>query len=270
MENNSKNYQWNAGEYAQHSQSQFEWASELIGRLNLRGDESLLDIGCGDGKVTAAIAESLPHGRVVGIDSSKEMIALAKDRYGDAPDSHIVFEHRDIRELAENDRYDVVFSNAALHWIKNHPPILHRIAKALKRGGSLLFQMGGKGNAEQVITIVKRLIEGKWEEYFKDFEFPYGFHGPEEYSQWLVDAGLTPRRVELIEKDMRHKGRDKFAGWIKTTWLPYLERVPEGRRESFIEDITDSYLNAHPAEDDGTVHVAMKRLEVEALCDNEI
>lgn len=265
MESDSKNYQWNAGEYAQHSQSQFEWASELLGRLNLLGDETLLDIGCGDGKVTAIIAESLPNGQVVGIDSSKQMIALVKDRYGSTTDSRIAFKHWDIRKLAVNDHYDVAFSNAALHWIKDHPPILRRIAKAMKKGGRLLFQMGGKGNAKQVIAVVNRLIEGRWKEYFRDFNFPYGFHGPEEYTQWLVDAGLTPHRVELIEKDMRHKGKKELAGWVKTTWLPYLERVPLDLRETFIEDIVGAYLRQYPPDSNKTAHVRMMRLEVEAF-----
>ena len=116
------------------------------------------------------------------------------------------------------------------YWIKNHPPVLLRIRKAMKIGVRLLFQMGGRGNAEQVITILDTLIAEKWASYFSGFTFPYGFHGPEEYSQWLADAGLKPLRLELIEKDMLHKGREGLAGWIRSTLLPYLERVPTQQR----------------------------------------
>jgi trans-aconitate methyltransferase len=115
-----------------------------------------------------------------------------------------------------------------------------------------------------VVAVLDSLICTKWASYFSGFNFPYGFYGPEEYASWLVDAGLTPMRVELFDKDMRHQGREGLAGWIRTTWLPYLESVPSDRRESFIGDIVESYLDIHPFDDDGVVHVRMKRLEVEA------
>lgn len=263
MNNPPKSYRWHAEAYAQHSRSQFMWAEELIEKLNLSGNESVLDIGCGDGKVTAAIAAQLPSGRVIGIDNSKEMLALARKRHG-GERANIDFQLLDIRELSERGGFDVIFSNAALHWIKNHPPILNRIANALKTCGRLLLQMGGKGNAQQVIDVVNRLINEKWKDYFINFDFPYGFHSPEEYTGWLLNAGLKPHRVELIGKDMCHNGRNEMAGWIKTTWLPYLERVPSSRREMFVDAIVDTYVRTYPPDNDGTFHVPMKRLEVEA------
>ena len=261
----NKSYQWDAGHYARHSGSQYAWGLELIAKLNLTGHETVLDVGCGDGKLTAAIAEHLPQGSVIGIDSSKEMVELAGRRQADYPPARLKFEHLDVRELTETNRFDLVFSNAALHWIKHHPPVLMRIKKALKSGGRLLFQMGGKGNAEQVIAVLNTLIRQKWAVYFSEFSFPYGFYGPKTYSQWLVDAGLKVVRVELIEKDMRHQGKEGFAGWIRSTWLPYLEQVPAHSKELFIDDIVEFYLKDHPLDDDATVHVRMKRLEVEAV-----
>jgi len=260
-----KNYQWDAKQYAQYSSAQYAWALELIEKLRLRGDETVLDIGCGDGKVMAAIVDRLKRGKVVGIDSSMEMINLAKQKYADRSRSRLMFHHLDVRELSDKNRFDVVFSNAVLHWIKNHPPMLLRIQQAMKKSGRLLFQMGGQGNAAQVVAILDTLINAKWAAYFSDFSFPYGFHGPEAYSKWLVDAGLTPVRVELIEKDMLHKGRDGLSGWIRSTWMPYVERVPAHMRESFIENIVAEYLVAHPPDSEGVVHVLMKRLEVEAV-----
>lgn len=260
-----KNYQWDAEQYAQYSSAQYAWALELIGKLKLQGNETVLDIGCGDGKVAAAIADRLPHGRVVGIDSSMEMIHLANQKFADHLRSRLMFHHLDVRDLSDKDRYDVVFSNAALHWIKNHPPMLLRIQQAMKKSGRLLFQMGGQGNAAQVVAILDTLISGKWADYFSDFSFPYGFHGPEIYSKWLVKAGLTPVRVDLIEKDMLHEGKDGLSGWIRSTWMPYVERVPVNLRESFVENIVAEYLIAHPPDGGGVAHVLMKRLEVEAV-----
>ena len=264
MAKNKTTYRWDPEQYAKHSSSQYEWALELIGKLKLEGRESVLDIGCGDGKVSAAIADRLPRGEVVGIDSSKEMIDLASRQYSRNTSARLTFKHQDVRELDTTDRFDVVFSNATLHWVKDHLPMLSRIRRAMKSNGRLLFQMGGKGNAKQVVATLDAMIGDEWSTFFSDFTFPYGFYGPAQYSQWLTEAGLKPLRVELFKKDMQHKGRDGFAGWIRTTWLPYLERIPQTSKEAFIDALVDTYIQKHPIDDAGIIHVVMVRLEVEA------
>jgi trans-aconitate methyltransferase len=144
--------------------------------------------------------------------------------------------------------------------------MLHRVGKALKKGGRLLFQMGGRGNAHEITQILDGLmITTKWSPFFADFLFPYGFYSVDEYQRWLTQAGFKPRRVELIPKDMKHKGKDGFAGWIRSTWLPYLSRIPEQMKEAFIEAILDAYLVEHPPDKENLVHVDMVRLEVEAV-----
>lgn len=105
----------------------------------------------------------------------------------------------------------------------------------------------------------------QWRRYFHDFTFPYGFYGPEDYEQWLPQAGLQPKRLELIPKDMTQQGKAGLAGWIRTTWLPYTERIPEHLREAFIDDVAASYIRAFPLDRQGNVFVKMVRLEVEAI-----
>ena len=106
--------------------------------------------------------------------------------------------------------------------------------------------------------------EPEWAGYFEGFTFQYGFYGPEEYTRWLAEAGLKPVRVELIPKDMAHSGKDSLAGWVRTTWLPYTERIPEENRETFIREALDRYIDRHPLDTEGRTHVSMVRLEVEA------
>ena len=261
-----RNYKWDAADYAQHSTEQFKWASELAEKLHLRGHETVLDIGCGDGKVTAAIGARLPNGRMVGIDSSPEMIELAVRHQAKAGCPHLMFELLDVRDMEYVDQFDVAFSNAVLHWIKEHLQMLHRVRKALKKGGRLLFQMGGKGNAREIIGILDELIKTtEWSPFFPEFPFPYGFYGVNEYKRRLAEAGLKIRRVELIPKDMKHKGKEGFAGWIRSTWLPYLSRIPGQMKAEFIEAILDAFLARHPPDAEGLVHVDMVRLEVEAV-----
>jgi trans-aconitate methyltransferase len=257
-----KHYQWDASEYERHSVAQLQWAGELIAKLHLKGHETILDLGCGDGKVTAAIAALLPEGHVLGIDNSAQMIQLAQRRHSGA---NLSFELLDIRDLNWTERFDVVFSNAVLHWIKRHLPVLVRVHKALKKGGRMLLQMGGSGNARDVVSVMDRLIHSKCGQHFKQFTFPYGFYGVQDYTGWLVKAGFSHLRVELIPKDMQHQDRHALAGWIRSTWLPYLERIPDRQTEPFITAVVDEYLNRHPPDDQGIIHVAMVRLEVEAV-----
>ncbi len=260
-----RTYEWDAEDYKEHSCVQYEWAKELISKLNLQGTESLLDIGCGDGKVTSLLASCLPNGHVTGIDSSEDMISTAKRNFPQSKHNNLTFLARDVRSLSFENRFDVVFSNAALHWIKDHVSLLSKIKRSLKKSGRLLFQMGGKGNADEIIAVLDNMLTlDPWKPYFEDFSFPYGFYGPDDYSRWLAEVGLKEKRLELIPKNMRQKGKDRLAGWIRTTWLPYTERLPSELRDGFISEIVDSYINKCPMDGEGYVHVKMVRLEVEA------
>ena len=262
----NRQYRWNAADYARNSAAQFEWARDLIDKLRLSGREALLDIGCGDGKVTAVIYESLPLGRVVGIDGSPDMIALASESFPRETHPRLEFRLTDLRDMDFRDEFDVVFSNAALHWVRDHLPVLRRIKRALKPDGRLLFQMGGRGNAEDILSVLDDLMEKeKWTVCFSGFEMPYGFHGREEYGEWLEETGFEARRIDLILKDMIHRDREGLAGWIRTTWLPYLERVPETERETFIDELISAYVKKHPEDENGAIKVGMMRLEVEAV-----
>lgn len=263
--NDERQFRWNAKDYAANSATQQGWARELISKLHLRGDESILDIGCGDGKITAEIAGHVPDGSVVGIDSSAEMIALAREHSRGAIHPRLSFQVLDAGQLSFTETFDVVFSNAALHWIRNHKPVIAGIQRCLKPTGRILLQMGGKGNAASILAALDVIIsEDQWRPYFSGFTFAFGFYGPEEYVQWMNAAGLKPVRVELIPKVMSYDNREGLAGWIRTTWMPYLERIPEGRREEFIEALMDTYIKKHPLDGQGRVHVEMVRLEVEA------
>lgn len=258
-------YTWDARDYEKSSSAQQSWGKALIVKLRLKGHEHVLDLGCGDGKLTVEIARHVPNGSVVGADNSRSMIELARSRYPEADFPNLHFVEQDARELSYQNRFDAVFSNAALHWVKDHKPVLVGICQALRPGGRFLLQMGGRGNASEILAVLGEMMESDgWAKYFDGFEFPYGFYGPEEYEKWLSEAGLTPERVELVEKDMVQDGPAGLAGWIRTTWLPYTERVPESMREAFIRELVERYLRTHPADASGTVHVKMVRLEVEA------
>jgi trans-aconitate 2-methyltransferase len=258
-------YNWNAQDYAKNSQNQFQWAQELIPKLKLQGNEALLDVGCGDGKITAELTRCLPKGRAVGVDSSEKMIDLAKQTFPEKDFPNLSFLLMDARKLTFESEFDIAFSNAALHWIVDQEAVLLGVQRSLKPGGRLLFQMAGKGNAKEILSLINELmIVEPWKKFFQGMTFPYGFYDQEEYFSFLHQAGLVADRVELFPKDMKHNGKEGLAGWVRTTWLPFTSKLPDELKPKFVETIVNRYLEKYPADDEGTVHVGMMRIEVAA------
>jgi trans-aconitate methyltransferase len=258
-------YKWNAEDYGRNSQGQQMWARELIGKLSLKGTEKILDLGCGDGKVTAEIACSVSEGSVTGIDSSRSMIGLAEEKHPPELYPNLSFRLMNAGRLSFEECFDVVFSNAALHWVINQKSVVEGIFRSLKTTGKILLQMGGKGNARYILaTLDEILSEPEWRPYFRNFEFPFVFPDTLDYETLLSESGFIVKRVELIPKDMEHAGRRGLEGWIRSAWLPYIQQVPDNKRKRFIEEITMRYIEHVPMDLNGKVHVAMVRLEVEA------
>lgn len=258
-------YHWNADDYRQNSAAQQQWAQELIAKLNLTGNETVLDVGCGDGKVTAEIAGQLRQGQVIGIDNSDAMIALANREYPASSFPNLRFQQMDARELGYKSQFDVVFSNAVLHWIHDHGPVLSGMFQSLKPGGKIMLQMGAQDGIREFMDALNQVLSWpEWKDYFTGFPCPYGFKSVADYQALLPAIGFEIERLELIEKHAIHKNAEAFKGWIRTTWIPYTARVPENKRAEFIDAIVDQYLESNPADKVGRVHVLMVRLEVEA------
>lgn len=259
-------FKWNPADYSVNSQAQYKFASELITKFKLKGSETLLDIGCGDGKISARLSAMLPNGKVTGIDSSPEMIDFAQRNFSPGEYPNLRFILMDTLKLTFETEFDIVFSNAALHWVQgSHLEILKGVHRALKPGGRVFFQMGGKGNANDILIIVDELTEtDRWKQYFRDFDFKYNFPSDKEYEEWLEAAELETVRAELIPKDMEQQGMEGLSAWFRTTWMPYLQQLPEKLKEDFISEVVTRYINKFPRDVSGKTHVAMMRLELEA------
>jgi trans-aconitate methyltransferase len=257
---------WSAADYASNSVVQQTWARELITQLKLKGGERILDVGCGDGKITAEIARAIPQGSAVGVDASPQMIAYAAKIFPTAKNPNLEFHAMDARKIQFVRKFDLVFSNAALHWVDDHQAFLRGAASVLRPGGRLVVSCGGKGNAYDVFLALRPEMRLKrWREFFRRMEAPYFFHSPEEYKKWLPRFGFKTRSVKLTPKDATYPGRDGFATWLRTTWLPYTQRVPEDMREEFIDAVAERYVAKHPPDAKDLVHVRMVRLEIDAL-----
>ncbi|WP_263831714.1 class I SAM-dependent methyltransferase [Sulfurospirillum oryzae] len=250
--------QWKASDYASNSKGQAVWANELIEKMELKGDESILDIGCGDGKITDVLSRHT-CGEVVGIDFSSEMITYAKAAF-----SKPTFLQMDAQALSFGERFDVVFSNAALHWVKDHKAVLEGIYKALKPKGRAILQMGGAGNGEKVFEALGQIFP-HYATYFEAFEMPYTFHSDKTYEVLLSDMDFSSHTTSLVFKDMVHEDVKAFQGWIETTWFPFINPIPREKKAAFIKEWIEAYLALCPVDHEGRVHVAMMRLQVELI-----
>ncbi|MDQ1261973.1 MAG: Fibrillarin-like rRNA/tRNA 2-O-methyltransferase, partial [Euryarchaeota archaeon] len=256
-------HKWNPADYQKSSSAQYNWAMALVAGLRLNGDEQILDIGCGDGRITAHLAGLVPGGSVLGIDLSPDMIGFAAGKY--AGQTNLSFQVGDASDLKFAEQFDLVVSFACLHWVKDHLSVLKSVQQSLAPGGRFLMQCGGRGNAARLLELTGELINSPpWKKYFSGFSFPYHFYGPQEYTTWLAEAGLRPLRVELVAKDMIHQGQEGLEGIIRNTWLPYTERLPAHLQGEFVKEIAGRYLERYPLDEKGRAHVQMMRLEVEA------
>jgi len=257
---------WNPADYAAHSVVQQTWARELLAKLRLRGQEHILDAGCGDGKVTAEIAQAVPGGWATGVDASPEMIAFAKRAFPRRNFPNLEFRVMDARKLRFARKFDLIFSNAALHWMDNHQRFLRAAGSILEPGGRLVVSCGGKGNARDVFVALRPEMRLKrWRQFFRKMPRPYFFYAPDEYKRWLWKCGFKIRGLRLVPRDAAYAGAEGFAAWLRSTWLPYVQRVPETLRAEFIAAVTQRYVTKHPRDKEGNVHVRMVRLEIDAV-----
>ncbi|MBN8865963.1 MAG: methyltransferase domain-containing protein [Solirubrobacterales bacterium] len=190
---------WDAGKYARVSTPQQEWSGAVIDRLPLRGDEYVLDAGCGSGNVTETLLQRLPEGRVIGVDGSPSMVEQARERLGDDPRAS--FDCQNLTELELDEPVDQVFSNATFHWIHDHDRLFRSLARATRPGGGLVAQCGGRGNVSEVVDALRVVNrEEPFVTHLGEYEDLWNFAGPEETEIRLVDAGYENVECWLEER----------------------------------------------------------------------
>lgn len=258
-------YTWNPKDYAQHSRGQEAWARELLTLVDLRPNDIVLDIGCGDGRTTAAIAQSVPQGSVTGVDLSAEMITHAATQHCRPSTNNLQFRQADAAALPFASEFSVVFSNATLHWVPDQEAAAQGIARALRKGGRFVAQFGGKGNVADAIATFEHVAHTpRWRDIATLGEVPYHFHAATTWENWLREAGMEIDECRLIHKDMVHESVATFIGWLRTAWHPYTASVAAELRDAFLEAVAGQYLARFPVDGVGQVHVATVRLQVRA------
>jgi trans-aconitate methyltransferase len=234
--------EWNAAEYSRHSTLQATLAEEQLGRLTLEGAERVLDIGCGDGKITAEIAARLPRGSVVGIDPSQNMIAFAVRHFGAPTRPNLRFEVADVRRLPYQEELDRVISFNALHWVPEQEAALRSIRTALVPAGQALLRFvpeGPRKCLEDVIEEVRHFVW--WAGHFRSFQRPYGHFTPEEYQGLASQNGLRVVQMQLEERAWDFQDREAFVAFGRATILEWTRCLPESDWQAFIIDVLDRY-----------------------------
>jgi trans-aconitate 2-methyltransferase len=231
---NSGPLDWDAKTYDEVSDPQFSWGMEVLGRLELNGDEAVLDAGCGSGRVTAELARRLPDGRVIAADGSEAMIAKARERLGDGV-SYLV---TDLAQLQLAEPVDLIFSTATFHWILDHGRLFGRLHDALAPEGRLVAQCGGQGNvakhAEAIATVA---ASPRFAPHLEAMTGVWNFAAPEETEERLRAAGFATARCWLEPKPVTPDRPLEFTSTV--TLGPLLAQLPEDLRRPFAEAILE-------------------------------
>jgi trans-aconitate 2-methyltransferase len=236
----SKSREWNAADYHRLSAPQFQWGQRVLGELQLRGDECVLDAGCGTGKLTRILVQSLPGGRVVGLDVSRNMVLHAqRDLLPDFGD-RVRFVAADFLALPFRNCFDGIFSTASFHWVRDHEALFGNLYEALRSGGWLHAQCGGGTNLDRLRQRVRSLSRtAQFSKWLADFPEPWLFSDAESAAARLRAAGFEEVQTGLEPASYAASGSEEFRQYLRTFILHrHLELLPDERvREAFVEKL---------------------------------
>lgn len=254
-------HEFDGRKYEKASAHQKEWGLKIISELGLRGNEHVLDLGCGDGSLTAEIAGKLPEGKVVGIDASKGMIDAAIPKAA----GNLTFILMDINDLAYIDEFDIIYSNAALHWVKDHKRLLENVYRALHAGGRIRFNFAGDGNCSFFFKVIREAMAlDDFGKYFSGFEWPWYMPCIDDYYKLIKNSGFSRSRVREENADRYFPDEDAMIRWIdQPSLVPFLAHVSENKKDAFREFVIRR-MTQETKQEDGRCFETFRRINVTA------
>ncbi len=249
--------QWNAEQYDTAKAPQIDAGRDLIAQAAIREQESLLDLGCGTGKLTIELARLAAAGRVTGIDPSPEMLDKAQAAAEGLGNLRLLRIPAQAMEFT--DEFDLVFSNSALQWIREQEDVIRRVFHSLRNGGRIAFQMPAKDFCTAFFDSIQGAIASlAYERFFEGWRIPWRFPVVEEFRDMLEQAGF--RAIRVFSREYRlafHALADVLTWWSSAGLRPYLAVLPEGAQEHFLEEFGEEFAR-HGA--DGGTSFAFRRL----------
>jgi trans-aconitate 2-methyltransferase len=258
-----KAFDFNGEEYAKASTHQKEWGAKLIDELKIKESDRILDLGCGDGLLSKMIADRVLKGSVLGIDASSGMIGKAKEY----ETSNCRFQVMDINEIGFLDEFDIIISNATLHWIKDHNKLLANCNKALVKGGMMRFNFAGRGNCETFNTIARELMSlPKYKKYFGSFEWPWYMPDAHSYKKLFEGKSYSHTSVWDENADRYFKDEEEMIRWIRVpSLIPFLGVIDdETDKSGFANDMIELMIKK-TKQPDGRCFEYFRRINVFAI-----
>ena len=241
--------EWNATLYHQISAPQVSWGKKVLSRISLRGDERLLDAGCGTGRLTRDLLEALPKGHVVALDVSQNMLEEARAHL--EPDflGRVEFVRCDSLDLPFDREFDGIFSTASFHWVLDHDRLFRNLHRALKPGGWLVAQCGGGKNTARLLARGQVLMENSsYAPYFAGYTSPWEYAEAETAALRLRNAGFEQIETSLEEAPTQFSSAPEFHQFVENVILRHhLQSIPEAAvREQFMTELTRDFANDDP------------------------
>lgn len=248
MADPSKPSEWDARTYHRVSNPQFSWGLKVLNRLTLAGDETVLDAGCGSGRLTGKLAERLPRGKVIALDASRNMLDEARAHLAPFGD-RVEYVQADLGALALREVADVVFSTATFHWVLDHDRLFEGLFAALRPGGRLCAQCGGGANLHRLHERAARLMTApEYAPHFAGWTEPWNFAGEATTTARLRQAGFSDVRVWLEEAPTPFPDAAAFSEFLRSVVLrPHLARLPdEALRARYLETLVQQAAGDQP------------------------
>ena len=254
-------FEFDGEKYEKASTHQEEWGHKIIADLHLKGDESILDLGCGDGRLSAKLAQQVPQGIVIGIDASQGMIDAAQKHAG----NNLRFELQDVNHFQLDDSFDLIFSNAALHWIQDHRALLAHCLDSLDDAGWLRWNFAAAGNCSNFFAAVREVMErGEFSGYFAGFDWPWNMPPLEEYQKLLQEFPLQASEVWGENADRYFPDADAMIRWIdQPSLVPFLTCVADEDKQAFRNAVVERMME-RTLQDDGRCFETFRRINVRA------
>jgi trans-aconitate 2-methyltransferase len=247
-----------AGTYNKNSHLQWNAANEILKTLQFNGTEKVLDVGCGDGKITAFIAENFTQSSVVGVDVSTNMIEFALNSCKDKPISNLSFIQANALTLPFEEQFDIVTSFSVLHWVIPQQKALESIYKALVPGGKALLLLYGRYPMSLCMLSENLIYSQKWKEYFPDYIPQRVYFSEEEYYTLLINAGFSEVKLSSEWIKTTFPSKDAFMKFV-IPLLSFTEHLPPEIREEFVSEVVDQVVAlSKKTEDHSIIFEALK------------